>query len=132
MNPQLLSPEVQAFIQENLNRQPAEILLTSSQFSKEFLREIVVQIQSKQKAKNKLPTWWGMEGILFPKPLSIEQSSSEKTAHWKAQQFSGKAMIDLTGGFGVDSFFLPKISRRFIILNHRRNYIKLSNITLED
>lgn len=105
MNSQLLLTETQNFIKENLNRNPSEILLKSTQFPKEVLREIVIQIQSKQKAKNKLPTWFDMEDILFPKPLSIEQSSSEKTAAWKAKQFSGKAMIDLTGGFGVDSFY---------------------------
>jgi 16S rRNA G966 N2-methylase RsmD len=36
----------------------------------------------------------------------LEQASSEETAKFKSKLIKGQVMIDLTGGFGVDAFFL--------------------------
>lgn len=101
-------PEVQKFINDHLNDDPNELSLRYNQIASVPIREIVSQIVSKQKAKGKLPTWFDCEKIIFPAPLSIEQSSSEEAARFKSSLFSGECAVDLTGGFGVDSFFLSK------------------------
>ena len=41
---------------------------------------LLQQIQSRQKAKSKLPSWYGNFDLLFPPPVSVEQASSELTA----------------------------------------------------
>ena len=41
----------------------------------------------------------------------MEQCSSEETAHYKASLVGGNQMVDLTGGFGVDTYFLSKSFR---------------------
>ncbi|MCR5820579.1 MAG: RsmD family RNA methyltransferase [Bacteroidaceae bacterium] len=73
------------------------------------------QIESRQKALRKLPTWHSTEGIIWPKRLSMEQCSSEETAAYKSrliQRIKEEAdvFIDLTGGFGVD---FASIARNF-------------------
>lgn len=69
---------------------------------------IAQQVEGKQKSKNKLPAWFQKEGLLYPVRLSMEQCSSELTAQYKAQLSKGENFIDLTGGFGVDSYFISQ------------------------
>src|SRR5699024_6111716 len=79
-----------------------------SPFSNVSVQAIATQIASGRKAMKKLPTWFENEMVLFPKKLNLEQTSSEKTAKHKASLVSGKNLIDLTGGFGIDAFFFSK------------------------
>ncbi|WP_313777825.1 class I SAM-dependent methyltransferase [Flagellimonas meishanensis] len=69
---------------------------------------MVEQLEAREKCRDKLPTWFKTPGIYYPNRLNIEQSSSEITAHYKAELVDGKSLLDLTGGFGVDSFFFSK------------------------
>ena len=63
------------------------------------------QIAGWQAARTKLPSWAAVDGIVYPPHLSMEQCSSELTARYKAEVAgSGRKLVDLTGGFGVDSF----------------------------
>lgn len=75
------------------------------------MREVVEQIQSKKKAKNKLAQWFATAGIIYPPTLSMEQCSSEATAVYKASLVEGESMADLTGGMGVDTFYLSRSFR---------------------
>lgn len=106
--PILLQTDVQAFIRANMHVKTVDLLLRKQPWSGELLREIVNQIEGGLKAKTKLPAWFGTAGIVFPPALSMEQCSSEATANYKASVFSGKSMLDLTGGFGVDCFSLAR------------------------
>lgn len=66
------------------------------------------QIDGLRTAREKLPTWFACPEILYPEHLSLEQCSSEKTARYKANLVSGNKLLDLTGGFGVDCFFMAQ------------------------
>ncbi|GLU44865.1 class I SAM-dependent methyltransferase [Allomuricauda sp. NBRC 101325] len=68
-------------------------------------KELAEQLEARKKCQEKLPTWFNHNSIYYPNKLNIEQTSSEQTANYKAQQVDGKSLIDLTGGFGVDSYF---------------------------
>jgi len=70
------------------------------QYDKSWL---IQQIQSRQKAKSKLPTWYGNFDLIFPPPISVEQASSEATAAYKASLVYGENIVDMTGGMGIDS-----------------------------
>ena len=81
---------------------------------------MVQQEEGRARLRDKLPTlveqadWW------FPPRLACEQCSSELTATYKAElirqhytpspslcrEGRGRSFIDLTGGYGIDSFFL--------------------------
>ena len=96
------------FVQDHLNEDPA-LLLFKYQGKTDFdLKAAVQQITARQKAKKKLPTWALNPDLIFPPSISLEQSSSEETAKFKSKGHSGKIMIDLTGGFAVDSFHLSE------------------------
>ncbi len=72
------------------------------------LKAAIQQIQARQKVQKKLPTWIAHPNVIFPSGVSLEQSSSEVTAQYKASLVSGRRMVDLTGGAGIDSFFLSE------------------------
>jgi 16S rRNA G966 N2-methylase RsmD len=77
------------------------------------MTRIVEQIEGRRKAKDKLPVYYNNSGIVYPPSINLEQSSSETTAKFKgtiASQLSQtSSCADLTGGFGIDSFFLSKV-----------------------
>jgi predicted O-methyltransferase YrrM len=101
----LLSSEVQKFIKDHQNDDP---FLLSLKFDKEAgfpIKKAIEQIQSGQKAKSKLPTWYAKKDIIWPAPVSVEQSSSELTAKFKASLVSGRTIADFTGGMGVDTCY---------------------------
>jgi len=73
------------------------------------VQELIQQIESLRKAEKKLPTWFNTKNIYYPHKLNLEQTSSEITARYKASIVSGKSLADITGGFGVDSFYFSEI-----------------------
>ena len=72
------------------------------------IREAVVQIEGWQQAREKLPTWSAVEGVIYPPKISMEQCSSEHTAKYKAALTNGKRFADLTGGFGIDFSYIAR------------------------
>lgn len=108
MNKALLNPEVQKFISEHLFEDLSKLILKGSPFPLVSSQEIGVQISGKNKAKSKLPLWFNTQKILYPPNLNLEQTSSEKTAKYKASLISGDLLIDLTGGFGIDAYFFAE------------------------
>jgi hypothetical protein len=67
--------------------------------------ELANQIAAKKKSIKKLPTWFKTPLIYFPALISIEQCSSEVTARYKSALVKGDSLVDVTGGFGVDSYY---------------------------
>ena len=70
---------------------------------------VLNQIEARQLLSKKVPSWSSNPDLLFPKHLSIEQCSSELTAKYKASIIlGGDTFVDLTGGLGIDSYFLSE------------------------
>lgn len=107
-NPELLNPEIQSFINANLESDINRLILSGTHFSQVSTSEIVEQIEAKKRCAQKLPTWFNQKKIYYPHKLNVEQTSSEQTAEYKAELVSGDSLIDVTGGFGVDCFFFNK------------------------
>lgn len=139
MNSALLHPEVQKFILENLHADVHKMMLGKSPFEELSARELAEQIDSKRRAEKKLPTWFATPGIYYPPRLSIEQTSSEITAAYKSALIRGSTAIDLTGGFGVDSFYFSKVLESLVhveqnsvlsaIAEHNLRVLGANNIT---
>ena len=104
----LLKQEVQDFINRNLATNIQHLALQKNPFSEIDYKVVLNQIVAKCKAKEKLPTWFATAGIIYPEKISIEQTSSEKTAQYKASLVSGTSLIDLSGGFGIDDYYFSK------------------------
>lgn len=108
MNKIILNTGVQNYINKNIDADIMSVLLKKPLFDGISPQELAQQIESKKKCKKKLPTWFNSSEIYYPKKINIEQTSSEVTAKYKSEIISGKSLLDLTGGFGVDSFFFSK------------------------
>lgn len=108
MNKRILYQEVQNYIDEHLKSDLHKLILKGSHFDEITVQELANQIVSKQKCEKKLPNWFQTKNIYYPPKLNIEQTSSELTAQYKSELVAGKTLIDMTGGYGVDSFFFSK------------------------
>lgn len=104
----LLKKEIQNFINQQLDKPAADLLFMAKKYPDWDMVEIAQQVEGKQKAKNKIPSWFKRENILYPLRLSMEQCSSEQTAKYKASICHSNRFIDLTGGFGVDTYFISQ------------------------
>lgn len=101
---------------------------------------ILRQINGWQKAKQKLQAWSMIEDLHYPPLISMEQCSSEATAKFKANLFKGQTLVDLTGGFGVDSYQFSKSFERvhylepyqplFEVVEYNFKLLKAQNIYL--
>ena len=81
--------------------------------SDEEWRWMLQQVEGRQRTHDKLPTFAQIEDWWYPIRLSCEQCSSEATARYKTaiiRQLGEKQdiLIDLTGGYGVDTYFLSE------------------------
>ena len=114
MNVAILNKEYQDYINSHLNSDIHGLLLNQSIITPFDFKDLINQIESKKKCKSKLSTWFKTLEIYFPDKLNIEQTSSELAAKYKSDLVSGKLLIDITGGFGVDSFYFSKQFDRII------------------
>jgi len=108
VNKILLNTDIQDFITTHINFNIHELILKGSPFEGIDIKEIIGQIEAKKKCELKLKTWFDTPGIYFPNKLNIEQTSSETAALIKSEFMQGQTMVDLTGGFGVDSYYFSK------------------------
>ncbi|MBO9583733.1 MAG: class I SAM-dependent methyltransferase [Flavobacterium sp.] len=139
MNTSLLHPDIQKFIIENTGADITKLALQKNPFPKVEWILILNQIEARTKAKEKLPTWFASENVIYPSKISVEQTSSEKTATYKASLISGKTLIDLTGGFGVDDYYFSKKFQSIThceinedlsaIVSHNFKQLKIENCT---
>ena len=138
MNDSILHTEIQEFINNNLNSDITKLLLKGVSFKGVAPRAIVEQIEAKKKSEKKLPTWFHTKNIYYPNKLNVAQTSSEITADYKSNLIAGKTLIDLTGGFGVDTYYFSKRFKSVIhceineslskIVNHNFKQLKTNTI----
>jgi THUMP domain-like len=148
----LLRPEVQRYIRAHAPVDEKNWLLKHTEVEGIPARLIAQQLAGLRKAKEKLPSWAASENIIYPPATNLEQTSSEATARFKEKLISEVAVrhrtgIDLTCGWGVDSFFLSHAFESWTCLerepellamaqhNHRqlgRQHIDYQNSSAED
>lgn len=138
MNPEILNPDVQAFINQHLKTDPTALILKGVPFTEVSTPEVLEQIEAKSRCEKKLPTWFQQPNIYYPNKLNIEQTSSELTAEYKSRLISGETLIDLTGGFGVDAYYFAQVFKQVIhcelntclsaMVTHNFETLKVSNL----
>ena len=95
------------FIRENLNADVPTLALKKAPVGTDVSLALR-QIAARQLLQKKVPSWAENEDLLFPVHLSIEQCSSEACARYKASLLQGRTFADLTGGLGVDTYFISQ------------------------
>ena len=89
----------------------ADLALQRSKYkhlSDDEWRWFLQQVEGRERTADKLPTFSAIEDWWYPVRLSCEQCSSELTAKYKASLVSGETIVDLTGGYGVDTYFISE------------------------
>ncbi len=106
------------FIQQNATADTNRLLLGASKFTDIDVKLCVNCIEARKKLAGKLPLWYANHELAYPFPLSAEQCSSQQTAEYKKELIAQllqktKKAADLTGGMGVDSFYLSQLADEF-------------------
>lgn len=128
----IMNDETREFVAMHRNEDVRELALKAKRVEGLDLPLALDQIAGWQIARKKLPQWASCEGIVYPPHISMEQCSSQFTAQYKSEiaqtllapaatvrarvSDSGesdtlvakRAMVDLTGGFGVDFSYLAR------------------------
>lgn len=104
------------FIRDNLTADVRTLALSSHPDGVD-MQYALTQISGWQTARVKVPLWAATDGIVYPKHLSLEQCTSQYIAQYKAglvENLLGKdlRMADITGGMGVDCFFISQSAAR--------------------
>jgi hypothetical protein len=125
---QLSAEPLQRFIRDHEKTDERTFVLHQKEVSGIPAALIADQIGGRKKCKDKLPGFYQTSGIIYPPSINLEQASSEQTALFKtgilAQLFPSGAHtgVDLTGGFGVDAFYMSKMVRDLHFVE-RNSYI---------
>lgn len=112
---EILNQQTQNFIRQHLDGDIRQLALQGAKDPEVDLTLALEQIAGRQTARKKLPSWAETEGIVYPPHLNMEQCSSEQTARYKQQvverlcgEGERQLLVDLTGGFGVDFYWMSQ------------------------
>ena len=128
----IMNDETREFVAMHRDEDVRELALKAKRVEGLDLSLALDQIAGWQIASKKLPQWASCEGIIYPPHISMEQCSSQFTAQYKSEiaqtllasaatvranvsdsaesdtLVAKRAMVDLTGGFGVDFSYLAR------------------------
>lgn len=126
-----MTEEDKLFIKENINNDTSKLLF--KYHKDENKRFLINQIGKRQKTKVKLPTLFNNLDFVFPQnSKAIEQCSSEISANIKVDYFSGDKFLDLTGGLGIDTYFISKNFKSTYYNEKDIDLYNLANINYPD
>ena len=121
------------FVREHADEDVRKVALLGTKDPEVDLQMALLLIAGRQTVRKKLPSWATVEGIVYPPHLNLEQCSSEQTARYKASLTGeGDSMADLTGGFGVDFYWMSQgfVHRYYVEQNEQLCSIAESNFRL--
>jgi len=105
----LVNEKTWNYIRQHADDDVRKLALQGVKDAEVDLQMALQQIAGRQTARRKLPSWAAVDGIIYPPHLNMEQCSSEQTARYKGKiAGEGESMVDLTGGFGVDFYWISQ------------------------
>lgn len=144
----IVNSEMQEFIQDHLTDDVRQLALQANKYPNLNMPFVLQQIAGRQRVKDKLPTWCACPQAVFPPQINLEQCSSESAAQYKVTWLrdvlpSGtdlQSFVDLTGGFGVDTFTLSTAFQKghyverneelFNLVSHNAQVMERDNLSL--
>jgi len=132
--------EIIEFANQHKNDNIHKLVLTSNKYPGIDVKLAAMLITAKKKIGKKVPCWEEKEGLYFPCILPVEQASSQITAEYKKRFVNSGIVLDITGGLGVDSFFLSQKAKQLFYFEKNKeiyeaakfnfNYLNITNISL--
>lgn len=123
-----ISNETVQFIREHIADDPSKLALQAKKYPEVDMPFAVNQIIGRKIALEKVPSWGNMDGIIYPKHLSLEQCSSEATARYKSSLAKGDTLVDLTGGLGVDCAFLSANFKKAVYVERQEELCEIASL----
>ena len=108
------TPTLRDFIQSHINDDTAELLLAARRYADVDVPFVVEQIEARRRLKGKLPEWYANPDLIMGGRVPAEQCSSEQTARYKRSIIEGESLCDMTGGMGVDFWYMSEGMKRAI------------------
>ena len=98
------------FVQEHADEDPLRLALEGDKYPGVDVSLASRAIAARHKLRLKVPTWYACPQVFVEDRVAVEQSSSEIAARFKVRLLPDDVSvgIDLTGGLGVDSYFLAQ------------------------
>ena len=130
-----LMPTLSDFVQTHLNDDAAELLLAAQKYPDIDVPFAVEQIEARRRLKGKLPTWYAHPDLLMGGRVPAEQCSSEVTARYKRSIIDSPcagpltevaSLCDMTGGMGVDCWYLSEGMERAIYTERDETLCKVA------
>lgn len=117
-----LSVPLQDFIAQHESDSAEDLLLHAQRYPEIDMAFAADQIIARRHIKAKLPLWYQNRDLVFPSRIAAEQCSSETTASYKQRLIKGERVCDLTGGLGVDCWYLAQKAREVIYVERNPEY----------
>lgn len=127
----LLEPEIKDYIKSHEGADPAKLALSGSPRPEWPFPLILEQIKLRQKARQKLPEFHGLEDYIFISQDLLEQASSQACALYKASLVKGKDFCDLTAGHGIDSYYIAQHFKRSTLIERDSNVAEILQHNME-
>lgn len=83
----------------------------SGRFPQQFIAR---QVAGRSIAKQKNPPWYEDMRIAYPPKQNMGQASQHQAAALKAALCKGRSVADLTGGTGIDAWYMAQSAKRFL------------------
>ena len=135
----LINEKTWDFIRQHANDDVRKLALQGAKDADVDLQMALQQIAGRQTARRKLPSWAAVEGIVYPPHLNMEQCSSEQTARYKASLTpipspkgeGSDVFVDLTGGFGVDFYWMSQGFKQRVYVEQNESLCTISSHNFE-
>lgn len=113
----MLTPEELRLVAVNRGAEPSRIALSVKAAADVRPMVVAQQIDAYNRLVSKVSTWAKQDGLQFPFPVAIQQCSSEPLARFRQKIIEGESLADLTGGLGVDCYFMGRNMRRVVYVD---------------
>lgn len=111
------------FIKDHAADDLSRLLLSAAKYPGMDIPFLVDQIAARRQIREKLPSWYENGQLVFPAKIAAEQCSSEQTAAYKQELIGeGWTVCDLTGGLGIDSYFLSRKAKQLTYIERFPTY----------
>lgn len=124
-----MTDELKQFIREHASADVTALLLKASRYPGIDVPFAVEQIQARRQIRTKLPSWYARESLVFPSKIAAEQCSSEWTGAYKQRLVRREdSVYDLTGGLGIDSYFLSRKAKKVVYIERYAAYCEAARL----
>ena len=120
----MLKQQFKEFISDHFNDDTGKLIMSASKYPNIDVKLAAIIIEARKKLLSKVPEWADNENLIYTGSLPIEQGSSSKTAIYKQNYCKNGIVADITGGMGIDSYYISKVNRKIIYIERDHELFK--------